>query len=71
MACALTKEQIDQTISFHGHWCPGLAVGIRACLFMPNFHNPMGTLMPNENKERLVRLIGSHDIPLIEDDISS
>ena len=30
MACNLSKELIDQTISFHGHWCPGLAIGIRA-----------------------------------------
>lgn len=30
MSCTLSKEQIDQTISFHGHWCPGLAIGIRA-----------------------------------------
>jgi len=30
MPCKLTQEQIDQTISFHGHWCPGLASGIRA-----------------------------------------
>jgi len=30
MACTLTRDQIDQTISFHGHWCPGLAGGIRA-----------------------------------------
>lgn len=26
----ITEEQIEQTISFHGHWCPGLAIGIRA-----------------------------------------
>jgi formylmethanofuran dehydrogenase subunit E len=26
----LNQELIDQTISFHGHWCPGLAIGIRA-----------------------------------------
>jgi formylmethanofuran dehydrogenase subunit E len=26
----LTKEEIDRTVSFHGHWCPGLAGGIRA-----------------------------------------
>lgn len=25
-----TSEQIDSTISFHGHSCPGLAIGIRA-----------------------------------------
>jgi formylmethanofuran dehydrogenase subunit E len=30
MACTLTQDQIDGTISFHGHWCPGLASGIRA-----------------------------------------
>jgi formylmethanofuran dehydrogenase subunit E len=30
MTCTLTQDQIDQTISFHGHWCPGLASGIRA-----------------------------------------
>jgi formylmethanofuran dehydrogenase subunit E len=27
---AITQERIKQTISFHGHWCPGLAMGIRA-----------------------------------------
>jgi formylmethanofuran dehydrogenase subunit E len=26
----ITEELIKQTISFHGHWCPGLALGIRA-----------------------------------------
>ncbi len=30
MPCALSKQQIDQTIDFHGHSCPGLAIGIRA-----------------------------------------
>ena len=26
----VSAEQIQQTVAFHGHWCPGLAVGIRA-----------------------------------------
>ena len=26
----LSDEIIEQTIAFHGHWCPGLAIGIRA-----------------------------------------
>jgi formylmethanofuran dehydrogenase subunit E len=26
----ITQERIQQTTSFHGHWCPGLAMGIRA-----------------------------------------
>jgi formylmethanofuran dehydrogenase subunit E len=30
MSCSLTTEQIKETTDFHGHWCPGLAVGIRA-----------------------------------------
>ena len=25
----ITEELIKQTTSFHGHWCPGLAIGIR------------------------------------------
>ena len=27
---AISPELIAQTTSFHGHWCPGLAIGIRA-----------------------------------------
>ena len=30
MSCALDKKLIDETIEFHGHNCPGLAIGIRA-----------------------------------------
>lgn len=30
MGCAIEKEFIEKTISFHGHQCPGLAIGIRA-----------------------------------------
>ena len=26
----MDPEIINQTIAFHGHWCPGLAIGIRA-----------------------------------------
>lgn len=42
---------------------------IRACLFVCNFNNPLGSCMPEEKKKRLVNLISKHDIPLIEDDI--
>jgi formylmethanofuran dehydrogenase subunit E len=28
--CAINEEMIQQTINFHGHSCPGLALGIRA-----------------------------------------
>jgi formylmethanofuran dehydrogenase subunit E len=30
MACAIDQEKIEKTIAFHGHSCPGLAIGIRA-----------------------------------------
>ncbi len=46
-------------------------IDIKACLLMPNFHNPLGTIMPDENKVRLVRLTNRRNVPVIEDDISS
>jgi formylmethanofuran dehydrogenase subunit E len=30
MGCRIEQEKIAQTIAFHGHSCPGLAIGIRA-----------------------------------------
>lgn len=42
---------------------------IKACLFVPNFTNPMGGSMPDENKKKLVEMLAKRDIPLIEDDI--
>lgn len=42
---------------------------ISACLVIPNFGNPLGSLMPEERKRELVELLCRHEIPLIEDDI--
>jgi DNA-binding transcriptional MocR family regulator len=42
---------------------------VKAVLSIPNFHNPLGSLMPDENKARLVQLCEARGIPLIEDDI--
>jgi DNA-binding transcriptional MocR family regulator len=42
---------------------------IGACLFVPNFNNPTGALMPNYRKKQLVELLRSQQIPLIEDDL--
>jgi DNA-binding transcriptional MocR family regulator len=42
---------------------------IKACVFVPNFSNPLGSWMPDEKKKALVKLITQHHIPLIEDDI--
>ena len=44
---------------------------IKTCLFMPNFHNPLGTIMSNDNKRKLCRLLHQYEIPAIEDDIST
>lgn len=42
---------------------------IKACLFVNNFNNPMGSCMPDENKKQLVEMLAKKEIPLIEDDI--
>jgi DNA-binding transcriptional MocR family regulator len=44
---------------------------VRACVVIPNFHNPLGSLMPDAAKAQLVALAAKHDLPLIEDDIYS
>lgn len=43
---------------------------VAACLAVPNFNNPLGSLMPDENKRRLVEVLARRDVPLIEDDIN-
>ncbi len=42
---------------------------IKAILLVPNFNNPTGSLMPENNKKQLVELLNSQQIPLIEDDV--
>jgi len=42
---------------------------IKAVVAIPNFNNPLGGCMPDENKKELVELINKNNIPLIEDDI--
>lgn len=42
---------------------------IRACLFMLNFSNPTGALVPDDHKRALLALLEQHQIPLIEDDV--
>lgn len=44
---------------------------IKVCLLVPNFHNPLGAIMPDDHKKRLVELIHEFEMPLIEDSISS
>jgi DNA-binding transcriptional MocR family regulator len=42
---------------------------VKACLLTANFSNPIGSLMPDENKKRLIGLLDRHAVPLIEDDL--
>ncbi|MCB2225040.1 MAG: TraR/DksA C4-type zinc finger protein [Desulfarculaceae bacterium] len=34
--CQLTPAQVERAIDFHGHWCPGLAIGLRAGEYVVN-----------------------------------
>jgi len=42
---------------------------IKACMVLPNFHNPLGSLMPVDSKRRLVALAKERGLTLIETDI--
>jgi DNA-binding transcriptional MocR family regulator len=42
---------------------------VKACVISPNFSNPLGCVMPDENKRTLIRLLDKYQIPLIEDDV--
>lgn len=42
---------------------------IAACMVMPNFQNPLGFQMPDENKRRLVALLTDRGVPAIENDV--
>ena len=42
---------------------------IKTILSVPSFSNPLGALMPDENKRKLVDLLNEYDVPFIEDDI--
>jgi DNA-binding transcriptional MocR family regulator len=42
---------------------------VQACLFMPNASNPLGCVMPDANKKRLVQLLDQYQVPLIENDL--
>ncbi len=42
---------------------------IKAVILVPNFSNPLGCCMPDENKAKLALLAAQYEIPIIEDDV--
>jgi DNA-binding transcriptional MocR family regulator len=42
---------------------------VRACILLPNFPNPQGSLMPVEHKRRLVAMMAERGVTVIESDI--
>jgi DNA-binding transcriptional MocR family regulator len=42
---------------------------IKACWFMPTFHNPTGSSLPEAGRRELMQLLDEHEVPLIEDDV--
>ena len=42
---------------------------IAAIAVIPNFNNPLGSIMPEENRLALLQLAGKDRIPIIEDDV--
>lgn len=57
------KVVIQQDIQVQG------ARRIAACLLVSNFNNPLGSLVPDHEKKRLVELMASRQVAVIEDDI--
>ena len=55
----LCLDDLEQAIAQHK---------IKTCVFSTAINNPLGSLMSEEKREKLVRLLEQHDIPLIEDD---
>lgn len=44
-------------------------IPIKAIVLTPNFHNPTGFLLSDENKFRLLGIAKSRDLPIIENDV--
>lgn len=42
---------------------------VKAAIFTPNFNNPLGNIMSDENKEKLVKLSYKYNFTIIEDDV--
>lgn len=59
-ATGLDVEAVRETLAAHS---------VAAMLVIPNFSNPLGSLMPEANRRELLALADRYEIPVIEDDI--
>ena len=57
----ISLEALDQAMAKRG--------SVKAVLVMPNYANPLGSVMPDEHKARLVQLCASRGVAVIEDDV--
>lgn len=57
----LSPEAVEQALQDYPQ--------IRALVLTPNYQNPLGAVMPDAAKRRLLRIAAAHRLPLIEDDI--
>ncbi|WP_137938452.1 PLP-dependent aminotransferase family protein [Chitinivorax sp. B] len=76
------QEQLEtlsrRALEIPAHPCDGISLDalataleqqtIAACVVSANFASPTGSLMSDDSKRRLVELLESHGVPLIEDD---
>lgn len=57
----ISLEALEYALEHHS--------AVRAVVAMPNFQNPLGCVMPEKNKRRLLKLAEQYDLALIEDDV--
>ncbi|BAV08366.1 transcriptional regulator, GntR family domain [Filimonas lacunae] len=62
---------VDSTSGFDIHFFKKACAKkkIKALVITPNFHNPTGALLADEQKKELVAIIQQHDVAVIENDI--
>ncbi|HXM42638.1 MAG TPA: PLP-dependent aminotransferase family protein, partial [Bryobacteraceae bacterium] len=53
-------DELEQAIKKHS---------VKACVVMPNCHNPLGYVLPNSHKQALVELTARRNVAVIEDDL--
>lgn len=59
-ATGMSLDALELALSTYGN--------IKAVVVVPHLQNPLGSIMPDAYKQRLVQLCERHAIPLIEDD---